>query len=239
MKLKILALLGTLAALTGCEGYGPTPPPPPFTPNPPGGVYRAVGTEPFWDMTIDERQMIFTDRGNNVQVNQPTPRVIIGIAGEIYQTPRLGVNIVHRQCSDGMSDRVYPDTVQVDVDGRRYNGCGGGAVAPTSLVGSNWRVASVNGRPTPPVGNFSVNFEADRLGARFGCNTMGGLYRHQAMTLTVLDLSQTLMGCPEPSATFEREGAATLSKPMTMSWSGGDRLTLSNAAGRIELTRSY
>ena len=35
------------------------------------------------------------------------------------------MNIVHRQCSDGMSDRTYPDTVHVRVDGRqRYRGCG-------------------------------------------------------------------------------------------------------------------
>jgi heat shock protein HslJ len=83
------------------------PPPPPMTPNPPAGVYRAVGTEPFWDLTIDERQMVFTDRGNNVAVAQPTPRVIIGFAGEIYQTPRLRVYIVHAHCSDGLSVRTY------------------------------------------------------------------------------------------------------------------------------------
>jgi uncharacterized membrane protein len=35
------------------------------------------------------------------------------------------VNIVHGTCSDGMSDRVYPDKVQVTVDGRQFTGCGG------------------------------------------------------------------------------------------------------------------
>jgi uncharacterized membrane protein len=69
--------------------------------------------------------MVFTDRGNNVQVAQPTPRVIVGFAGEIYQTRRLRVNIVHAECSDGMSDRTYRDKVQVDVDGHHYEGCGG------------------------------------------------------------------------------------------------------------------
>ena len=239
MQLKTILSLAALATLTGCEGYGPVPPPPPLTPNPPGSVYRAVGTEPFWDMTIDERRMIFTDRGNNVAVAQPTPRVIVGIAGEIYQTPRLGVNIVHRQCSDGMSDRVYPDTVQVDVDGRRYNGCGGGAVAPASLAGTNWRVVSVNGRTPPATAEYYMQFEQSRVGAKFGCNGMGGSYVQTGNVVRASDVSQTLMGCPEPSASFEREGSAILNQPMTMSWSGGDLLTLSNAAGRIELTRSY
>jgi heat shock protein HslJ len=222
------------ALLAGCMA---PPPPPPLTPNPPGGVYRAVGTEPFWDLTIDERQMVFTDRGNNVSVAQPTPRVIVGIAGEIYQTPRLGVNIVHRQCSDGMSDRVYPDTVQVDVDGRRYNGCGGGAVAPTSLAGTNWRVAAVNGRPTPAAGEFYMRFEQDRIGAKFGCNGMGAEYTQTANGLDLGPVMATRMACPDMS--FETEGGAVLNQPMTMSWNGGDRLTLSNTAGRIDLVRSY
>jgi heat shock protein HslJ len=121
--MKTFLALPALGLLAAC--YGPPPPPPPITPNPPGGLYHAVGTEPFWDLTIDERQMVFTDRGNGVSVAQPTPRVIVGFAGEIYQTPRLHVNIVHSPCSDGMSDRKYHDKVQVDVDGQRYNGCGG------------------------------------------------------------------------------------------------------------------
>ena len=58
-------------------------------------------------MLIDEHDVTFTLSGAQ-PIRQPTPKVIIGIAGEIYRTPRIGVNIVHGQCSDGMSDRVFP-----------------------------------------------------------------------------------------------------------------------------------
>ena len=106
-----------LALAAGGAACAPLPPPPP----PP---YHAVGTEPFWDVLIDEHDVTFTLSGSQ-PIRQPVPRPIIGIAGEIYQTPRIIVNIVHGQCSDGMSDRVYPDKVQVTVDGHRFNGCGG------------------------------------------------------------------------------------------------------------------
>jgi len=119
--MKHLAILLPALALTACMA---PPPPPPLTPNLPGGTYRAVGTEPFWGLTIDQQQMTFT-QPDAQPVAQPTPRVIVGVAGEIYQTPRLNVNIVHARCSDGMSDRTYPDKVQVTVDGRRFEGCGG------------------------------------------------------------------------------------------------------------------
>src|SRR5207244_12655230 len=111
--MKKLILLA-LPALAGCM---PIPGPPP-------APYHAIGTEPFWNLLIDERDLTFT-QPDAQPIRQPRPKVIIGIAGEIYQTPRINVNIVHGRCSDGMSDRVYPDKVQVTVDGRRFSGCGG------------------------------------------------------------------------------------------------------------------
>ena len=112
--MKILLAL-PVAALLGACMPNPGPPAPP---------YHAVGTEPFWSLVIGEREISFT-QPEQQPVTQPKPRAIVGFAGEIYQTPRIDVNIVHAQCSDGMSDRVYPDKVQVTVDGRRFNGCGG------------------------------------------------------------------------------------------------------------------
>ena len=110
-RLLILALAPLASACLPIPG----PPPPP---------YHATGTEPFWSLLIDERNLTFTLSGS-APVLQPTPAPIHGIAGEIYQTPRINVNIVHAACSDGMSDRTYPDKVQVTVDGHQFNGCGG------------------------------------------------------------------------------------------------------------------
>jgi uncharacterized membrane protein len=115
--MKALLILPLAALTAACIS---APPPAPAAP------YRALGTEPFWNLIIDEQQLTFLPMEGQ-QVRQPRPQPIIGVAGEIYRTPRIHVNIVRGQrCSDGMSDRVYPDRVQVDVDGRRFEGCGGG-----------------------------------------------------------------------------------------------------------------
>ena len=114
LHMKRVIALALAGALGGCLPI-PGPPPPP---------YHALGTEPFWNLLIDEHDITFV-QPDAQPIKQPTPKVIVGIAGEIYQTPRINVNIVHAQCSDGMSDRVYPDKVQVTVDGRQFNGCGG------------------------------------------------------------------------------------------------------------------
>lgn len=109
-----------LAASLGACASLPPPLPPASAPAP----YRALGTEPFWGLTIDARNLTFS-APDAQPIVQPKPKAIVGFAGEIYRTPRIDANIVHATCSDGMSDRVYPDKVQVTVDGRRFNGCGG------------------------------------------------------------------------------------------------------------------
>ena len=128
------------AGLSPDQGY-----PQPGPPMPPGGpVYPGPGQPTIRRQAIrparpptarsapspsgtwrSAASSIFTDRGNNVSVSEPTPSRSTGRQATIYRTQRLEVNIVHRQCSDGMSDRSYPDTVEVRVDGRqRYRGCG-------------------------------------------------------------------------------------------------------------------
>src|SRR5687768_4083818 len=94
----------------------------------------------------------------------------------------------------------------------------------TAAAGSSIRVLAA-------IADYSMRFEADRVGARFGCNHMGGRYRVADGVLTVSDLAQTLMGCPEPASTFESQGAAVLGQPMRIAFSSNERLHLSNAAG--------
>ncbi len=111
------------------------------------------------------------------------------------------------------------------------------APAPLAdLSGTSWHVAAVNGRPTPAQGDYSMRFDrSGGVGARFGCNSMSGQYSMSGGTLTVRDLAQTLMGCPEPAGTFERDGAAVLGQPMQMSFTSNERMSLSGAAGSISL----
>ena len=279
MKILTLALLPLALAVSACDtmtndpygpsGYPPAPypgpepyphqgyPPQPYPPQgypepgypaPVPGAYRAQGTEPFWDLTIG-RDMVFTDRGTGFVVSQPTPQVIVGVAGEIYRTQRLEVNIVHARCSDGMSDRAYPDTVQVYADGRLYRGCGGGGDAlaplpPVPPMGSGlappldrtrWTVVAINNRPTPRQGEFSMEFDAGRLSAKFGCNGIGAGYTQTGATLDAGALIATRMACPDMS--WETQGSAVLDQVMQVNALAANRISLTSSAGSIELMR--
>lgn len=103
------------------------------------------------------------------------------------------------------------------------------------LEGTDWRIVTVNGRATPN-NDYSMRFGAGgAFGAKFGCNSMGGSYRVVGAALVVSDLAQTLMGCPEPAASFESQGAAVLRRPMQIAFTSNERMVLSNETGSIAL----
>lgn len=113
MKRVVIVALGM--SLGACLSHPPPSPAP----------YHAVGQGADWTLIIDDRYLTFIPGPGQQPILEPSVEPIIGIAGEIYQTPRINVNIVHGSCSDLRSTRDYPDKVQVTVDGRHYEGCGG------------------------------------------------------------------------------------------------------------------
>ncbi len=255
----ILALPLLLYGLSACQTYAPDPYGPvgfpeaaPYYPEPiypvAEGNYRAIGTEPFWDLTIG-RDLVFTDRGTNLVVSEPAPPVQRRANIDRFTGRRLSVTIDHRPCSDGMSDRSYPDTVNVTVDGRAYRGCGANSAffsqvgedghdrpgqGEHDLSNTNWRVVSINGQ-TVPMSGYYFNFAPDRMSGKLGCNAISGSYSVTGSTLNTKALSMTRMACPGNS--FEAQGTRIMAQPMTLNESG-DSLTLSDRLGTIELTRA-
>lgn len=99
-------------------------------------------------------------------------------------------------------------------------------------------MTAINGRATPPPpASYRMKFEPRSLGGQFGCNHFGGEYRLNRDLLTTGSVAMTEMACSEPAASFESWGLAIIQRPMRLDWPGQDQLTLSNEAGRIELTR--
>ena len=116
-------------------------------------------------------------------------------------------------------------------------GCTSMATTSVSLDGTRWQVTAIDGRATPRTDVYRMEFKDGQAGGRFGCNHFGGQYSATGETLTVTNTTSTLMGCPEPAPTFEREGLAVLQQPMAINWSSGSRLTLTNGVGSIALER--
>jgi heat shock protein HslJ len=191
--------------------------------------YRASGTEPFWSLSIDARTMRFEAPGR-APVSVAAPRVIHGFAGEIWQTRRINVNTNHIKCSDGMSDRAYPDTVTVTVDGRSYKGCGGDprVQASTSVIEGNWRIEALNGRPVARGTSPTVSFDNGRISGNASCNRFSGSFRLDRGRLTAGPLASTRMACTDRTRNQQEQAILSLL---------GERLTVSsNRHGKLVLT---
>ena len=113
------------------------------------------------------------------------------------------------------------------------------SVAPDlrTFENTRWRVVAVNGQATPPAGDYQIRFERGEIGGRLGCNQFGGRSTLAGETIVVRDMASTLMGCPEPAASFESAGLRVLGAPVRWSWAAGRKLTLGNAAGSLQLER--
>ncbi len=119
--MKRLQVLALAALLGGCASI--------TVPAPVTETYRALGTEPFWSVTIEAGRMTYGPAdGAKIAVPAPAPRPTFN--GHRYETSRLTVDVIHSRCSDGMSDAIYADTVLVLIDGRRLSGCGGAVSRP-------------------------------------------------------------------------------------------------------------
>lgn len=116
-------------------------------------------------------------------------------------------------------------------------GCTSVASNKATFEGTRWQVTAIDGHATPGGAMYQIDFADGQVGGRFGCNQFGGGYAVEDELLIVGDVAATLIGCPEPAATFETRGFAVLRQPMRMDWPAGRRLTLGNATGTITLER--
>ena len=202
----------------------------------PAPSYRALGTEPFWSLTIDRRMTL--DRVGQRALREAAPRARRIPGGTRYAGRLMSVDVVRRACSDGMSDRRYPDTVTVRVGRTTLRGCGGVAAPDAAMLTTgSWTIAAIDGRPPANPARTEVTFADGRMSGSAGCNRFTGSYRIERDRLTAGPLAATRMACPGPAMAQEQRVLAILSRPVTMTTGAEDRVTLTNALGAIALAR--
>jgi uncharacterized membrane protein len=89
-------------------------------------VLRITGTEPFWGGTIEGGQLKWSTPENidgvTLLVERFAGRGGLSFSGELGGQ-QIDIAITPGECSDGMSDRTYPFTATVQLDGQTLSGC--------------------------------------------------------------------------------------------------------------------
>ena len=109
---------------------------------------------------------------------------------------------------------------------------------PTSLAGTAWTLASMQGRRPPAGSAVTIAFEPDRVSGESGCNSYGGGYTYDPATgaIRIGDLGSTKRACVEP-ARNELEAAflETLGSIAVVSVDPDGQLVLSGAGAELVL----
>jgi heat shock protein HslJ/uncharacterized membrane protein len=201
-------------------------------------TYRAVGTEPGWTLTIERGWITYAGDYGKTRIRIKAPVARPSFNGRRYVTRRLVVDITRAPCSDGMSDRKFPDRVTVTIGRRSVKGCGGDPmIDAAALDGSHWTIASIDGRPVRTARATELRFEGDRIAGNAGCNSFGGSYRIDRGSLSASRVISTRMACPGPGMEVEGKFLAIIAEPTRLALSGRT-LTLSGAKGSATLTRT-
>ncbi|ROU05507.1 hypothetical protein [Lysobacter enzymogenes] len=124
-----------LAALWLAACSAPLPAPAPGAreaapaPTPAGPALRAIGTEPGWLAEVGPGESptirLELDYGERKLVVRDATRLeeVSGYTGYTADGVWVSLNYRREQCSDGMSDRDYIASVELQVGDRHYRGC--------------------------------------------------------------------------------------------------------------------
>lgn len=192
----LVALAGLIACASNQASEGPAA-------GGPGPGYRAAGNEPFWLLRFGETTMDFTNLGDpdTVSVTRPPAE---GLAdGWRFSATSGGqpftVRVEDLRCNDSMSGRPFPHTVEVNVNGRTYTGCGGDTAS--LLTGDEWTVTRLEGAETTGPQRPTLLFAADgALTGTGSCNRFHATYEITGEGIEIGPAAATRMACADPDA---------------------------------------
>jgi len=229
---RFLPLLALPLALAACAVEAP-----PETPPPLAAAYMALGTEPGWTLEITPDRLNYDGDYGETKIVVANPGAQPGAGGERYVTDRLAVDVTHAECSDGMSDRRYRDTVTVIADGKTVKGCGGGILPPGQLAGTNWSFVSIGGVTVAEDRPTSLAFDGERMSGSAGCNRFSGGYESDGKTLTAGPLMATKMACPGAGMTQEGAFFQLMRGPVSLDFPADGTLILTGADGQTAVLK--
>lgn len=139
--MRLLVLAASALILSACSQGGETSEPAPAPVEPPpalSGVdlsqpVRLTGTEPFWGIELTGSELVYSGVDRPEQ-RAPQPKITIQGTVATFETRSASgtpfeVTLTATECSDGMSDRVFPLTAMVKVGEETLMGCAASSAA--------------------------------------------------------------------------------------------------------------
>ncbi|WP_052071930.1 META domain-containing protein [Sphingopyxis sp. MWB1] len=193
----------------------------------------ALGTEPGWTLEITPERLNYNGDYGETKIRLPNPGAArLADGGTHYAAGRLDVTIHRAPCSDGMSDRLYMDTVRLIADGKRLNGCGGEVDVAAMLNDTRWQSVRGDEAASSVIPPVRLHFAGERISGHSGCNQFIGTFRHDGKYLTPGPLTITEKACPAPVMEQERRFLDMMKGPVTIDIDAEGKMILTGKSGK-------
>lgn len=207
----------------------------------PAAPWQARGNEPGWTITLDGQTLRYVYAYGEGEYEAPQPAAETVEGGRRYATADgvLSVTVIDKICADDMSGMPYPQTVTVQMEDARVQGCGGETV---DLLKGDWDVIEVNGPPVMEGTALTMTFEPEpapalaapgqfvpatgRVTGKAGCNSYGAAYTLSGEGLTIGDVFSTEMACEPDIMAQEADFLDALGKVSVISFDEGGEMEL-------------
>lgn len=185
--------------------------------------FKGLGTEPFWNIEMDNNFVVYQDIDGNRQafpierIDQAQDANVQLIRSE-NATYKIRVTITQQDCSDGMSDNDFSYKTKLeltDATGKilELNGCGN-YIVPKKLQ-ATWELIFFNGNEIPANKYLKtpfIQFESEEayMSGNASCNGIKGGIFIQNETIRFANIASTRMMCVHEN--METEFLAELPK---------------------------
>lgn len=167
--------------------------------------YRASGNEPGWLVILNTTTTeVIADYGE-ITHTLPRPDVQVMPGAYVFEMPEVDARLTVREriCRDDATGMPYPDSTELEIGGRKLEGCGG---TPEDLLnGPAWQITALGDTSLIEPDQLSLNFTTPgRVAGGTGCNRLVGSYTLTGEGLRFSAMGSTMMACPEPLMEQER-----------------------------------
>lgn len=163
--------------------------------------FQAIGTEPFWSISISEDAITWTTPESKIQFPGSTPMQAMDANVKRYVSEdgkgnRLELQMVQKSCSDGMSDQDYTYQVKVQLvqkETTTFQGCGN-YLLHEKLAGK-WKLQT----STPTDKPIVLELDATKMtfAGNAHCNRYFGSLFSEKNSLRLHNIGSTKIACSQ------------------------------------------
>ncbi|HDZ56829.1 MAG TPA: META domain-containing protein [Pseudomonas xinjiangensis] len=164
---------------------------------PPGALlepFRAAGSEPSWEIMINQGELSVMIADEMVVLEEPYAISEDNSDGPTLQASGATVQVTREVCYETASRMPHPHTVTLTFQGETRQGCGGD---PARLLrGAQWIVEDINGGGIIDNSRVVLAFlQNDRIAGQASCNNLSGEYLFEGQAFSIPETEVTLKAC--------------------------------------------